>query len=100
MLFTRRIAGSKNKAGPVKFILDTRCHDAHDTFVKIRVKDANGWRRIIAVIKQGFGNVHGLLAHIAFNVATFLVDRIELPGQLIRSCCIVGGQAFNAQGHV
>ena len=100
MLFARRIAGCKDKARPVKFVLDARSHDAHYAFVKIRVKNANGWRRFIAVIKQRLGNFHGLLAHVAFNVATLTVDGIQLPCQFLGSGRIVGDQAFNAQGHV
>ena len=48
MLFARRIAGCKDKARPVKFVLDARSHNAHHAFVKIGVKNANGWRRFIA----------------------------------------------------
>ena len=91
MLFAGRIAGCEDKARPVKFVLDARSHNTHHAFVKIGVKNTNGWRRFIAVIKQRLGNFHGLLAHVAFNVATLTVNGIKLPCQLIGFGGIVGG---------
>ena len=100
MLFAGRIAGSKNKAGPVKFVFDAGGHNAHHTLVKIGIENANGRGRLLAVIQQRLGNVHGLLAHVAFNVAALPIDGIQLLGQFIGFCGIVGGEAFNAQRHV
>ena len=83
MFFARRIAGGKHKAGSVEFVFDSGGHNAHHTFVKIGIKHADcGWW-CITVVEQRFGNLHGLLAHVAFNVAPFAVDGIELPGQLV-----------------
>ena len=90
MLFARCIAGCKDKAGPVKFVLDARSHNTHHAFVKIGVKNTNGWRRFIAVIKQRLGDFHGLLAHVALNVSTLSVNGIKLPCQLIGFGRIVG----------
>ena len=56
--------------------------------------------RQLDAIKQRLGDFHGLLAHVALNVATLAVDGIKLPGQLIGFVGIFGDQAFNAQRHV
>ena len=42
----------------------------------------------------------GLLAHTSFNVAALTVDAVQRACQLVGPACIVGQQAFNAQGHV
>ena len=68
--------------------------------MKIGIEHTNGGRWLIAVIKQRLCNLHGLLAHVAFNVTAFFVDAVELFGQGIGMGRVVCAQALNAQRHV
>ena len=100
MLLARGAAGCKYKGGAVQLVLDARGHDAHHAFVKIRVEHTNGGRWLVALVKQGLGHLHGHLAHVALDHAALAVDRVQLFGQFVGAACVVGQQAFDAQGHV
>ena len=100
MFLARCTAGGKHEGWPVQLVLQAGGHDAHHAFVKRRVKHAHGrWRRS-AFVKQRFGDDHGLLAHVALDLAALAVDAIKRFRQFIGAGGIVGQQAFNAQRHV
>ena len=92
-------AGRKHKGRAVHLVLDARGHDAHHALVKVGLEDDH-CRRGCVRVGPGIGDGHRLLAHMAFDVAAFAVDLVELLGQLQRPCGLVGEQAFDAQGHV
>ena len=66
MLLARRLAGGKDKAGPVKLVFDACRDDADHAFIKFGVEHTNGRWRFVVGVEQGLGYLHGHVAHIAF----------------------------------
>ena len=100
MLFARRATGRKHKGRPVQLVFDARGHDAHHAFMKVRVKNRHGRRRLFVFVNHGVGGQLGLLAHVGFDGAPLAVDAIQRAGEFFATSGVVGQQAFNAQRHV
>ena len=95
-----RGAGGKHKGGPVQLVFQARGHDADNPFMKIRVNHADGRRRLVVRVYQGFGDGKGLVAHVALDLAPLAVDAVQRLRQFGGTAGVVGQQALNAQGHV
>ena len=82
--------------GPVVAFLDARGHEPDDAVVPVVVMDDQ-----CAGVGSGFTDQRQrLFAHVAFQVASLLVDLVQFGGQLGGAGQVGGQQAFHADRHV
>ena len=77
-----------------------RGHDADNALVEVRVEHDHGGRWRLVFVEHGFGQFQGLFAHLAFDGFALAVDAVERAREFVGALCIVGDQAFDAQGHI